>query len=169
MLFKMGVEQPFCISHGLYSEPQITTKLMRLCATPPRQPPRAHAPLSTLAVGKEGLSLPPKLGKVISRSCGISVALTGGRCCSCGLSRPSGGFSVGQKHFPDSYMNSFLEIIRFTQGSVCRTPCSCREQKWRKMRTEERAWEELISCSIGWSFQCVVLRLHSLVRIIACF
>lgn len=158
----MGVERPFCASHGLYSEPQITTKLMRLFAP-------AHAPLSTLAVGKEGLSLPPKLGKVISRSCGISVALTGGRCCSCGLSRPSGGFSVGQKHFPDSYMNSFLEIIRFTQGSFCRTPCSCREQKWIKMRTGERAWKELTSCSVGWSFQCVVLGLHSLMQIITCF
>lgn len=131
--------------------------------------PPAHAPLSTLDVGKEGLSLPPKLGNVISRSFRLSVALTGGGCCSCSLSRPIGGFSVGQKHFPNSYMNSFLEIIRFTQGSVCRTPCSCREQKQIKMRTEERAWEELTSCSIGWSFQCVVLRLHSLVQIIACF
>lgn len=45
----------------------------------------AHASLSTLYVARRALSLPHKLGKVISPSCGISEALTGGRFSSCSL------------------------------------------------------------------------------------
>lgn len=100
---------------------------------------------------------------MISPSCGISVALTGGRCRSCSLERENRIFSIDRKHFPDSYTNSFLEIIRFAHGSFL--------QDWGRFLQEAemdidekglgRAWEGLTSCSIGWSFECVVLGLHS--------